>query len=62
MAQHFTRPQIIREGRDATIAERLLGAEPAACPYPRHSKRRILWNIGARRARITIDQLMRIGA
>lgn len=51
----------IREGRDAVIAERLLGAGPAANPYRRSTKRNIFWQHGADQAHATIETLMRIG-
>lgn len=53
---------LIREGRDAIIAEQLLGTGPATNPYAPTSKRGIWWQRGAEQARPAIDTLMKIGA
>lgn len=58
----FNRLRIMREGRDAVIAERLHGGEPAACSYRRDTQSHFFWQFGAQRARDAIDRLMRIGA
>ena len=42
--------ELIREGRDAVIAERLREGSPASNPYRRDTKRAFWWNWGAERA------------
>lgn len=54
--------ELVREGRDAVIAEQLRAAGPAANPYKRQTKRHIFWQHGANQARAAIDSLMRIGS
>lgn len=53
---------LIREGRDAVIAERLLGTGPAANPYTPTSKRGRWWQRGAEMTGPVVDNLMRIGS
>lgn len=53
--------ELIREGRDAVIAERLRNGPPAANPYRKTSKRSFFWSWGADHAVRKIDELLRIG-
>lgn len=43
MRQPFSRPRLMKEGRDAIIAERLGGGPPAKCPYRPQSQSRSYW-------------------
>lgn len=54
--------EIVREGRDAVIAEKFRNGRPAANPYSRSSKRHVFWQQGADLARSAADRVLRIGA
>lgn len=54
--------QLIREGRDAVIAEKFITGRPAISPYRRTSKRHLFWQRGADEARLRADAILRIGA
>ncbi|WP_374414227.1 hypothetical protein [Novosphingobium colocasiae] len=54
--------QMIREGRDAVIAEKFRTGAPAFNPYRKNSKRFLFWQRGADEARARADALLRIGA
>ena len=62
MSERFCRLRAMKEGRDAVIAQRLHGAEPALCRYRPHTKSKFFWEFGANRAHEAIDRLRRIGA
>jgi hypothetical protein len=54
--------EIVREGRDAVIAEKFRNGRPAANPYSRCSKRHVFWQHGADQARAAADRVLQIGA
>lgn len=54
--------QLLREGRDAVIAEKFVTGRPAINPYHRASKRYAFWQRGADEARTRADAVLRIGA
>lgn len=54
--------QLMREGRDAVIAEKFRDGRPATNPYGPHSKRRVFWQRGADEARTRADAVLQIGA
>lgn len=54
--------EIVREGRDAVVAEKFRGERPAANPYNRASKRHMFWQHGADQARVAADRVLQIGA
>ena len=54
--------QLIREGRDAVIAEKFGTGHPANNPYGPTSKRHIFWQRGADEARVRADAVLQIGA
>ncbi|PNU04292.1 hypothetical protein [Novosphingobium guangzhouense] len=54
--------QLMREGRDAVIAEKFRDGRPATNPYGPHSKRRVFWQRGADEARSRADAVLQIGA
>lgn len=61
-AWSFSRVRIMREARDAVIAQRLNGAPEQPCPYRARSQSRVLWDLAARRTNDLVDKLERIGA
>lgn len=54
--------EIVREGRDAVVAEKFRDGRPATNPYSRTSKRHVFWQQGAEMARTAADCLLQIGA
>ncbi|MFC0206408.1 hypothetical protein [Novosphingobium soli] len=54
--------QLLREGRDAVIAEVFGDGHPAANPYGRTTKRHLFWQRGADEARRRADAVLQIGA
>lgn len=54
--------QLIREGRDAVIAEKFRDGRPATNPYSSTSKRHVFWQRGADEARARADAVLQIGA
>lgn len=54
--------EIVREGRDAVVAENFRNGRPATNPYSRASKRHVFWQQDAEMARTAADRLLQIGA
>ncbi|AXB77971.1 hypothetical protein [Novosphingobium sp. P6W] len=54
--------EIVRESRDAVIAETFGAGRAAANPYGPTSKRHIFWQHGADQARAAATRLLQIGA
>lgn len=54
--------EIVREGRDAVVAEKFRDGRPATNPYRPTSKRHVFWQHGAEQARSAADRLLQIGA
>lgn len=54
--------QLIREGRDAVIAEKFRDGRPAINPYGSTSKRHVFWQRGEDEARARADAVLQIGA